>query len=58
MGEDVVESQGLEADHYVQRPVEPEDFLEFVLEIERLWFAIVQDHDRTIDTAVTREELC
>ncbi|ARS89293.1 response regulator [Natrarchaeobaculum aegyptiacum] len=43
LGKDVVESQGLEADHYVQKPVEPEDFLEFVLEIEGLWFAIVQN---------------
>lgn len=43
MGEDIVESHGLEADHYVQKPVEPVDFLEFVVEIEGLWLAIVQE---------------
>ncbi|RQG96663.1 response regulator [Natrarchaeobius chitinivorans] len=42
VGEQIVKSHGLEADHYVQKPVEPEDFLEFVQEIEDFWLSIVQ----------------
>ncbi|QCS44129.1 response regulator [Natrinema versiforme] len=41
-GEKVVQSHGLEADTYIQKPVEPEDFVEFVQSIEDFWFAIVQ----------------
>jgi hypothetical protein len=41
-GEEIVKSNGLEADHYVQKPVEPEDFLEFVQEIEELWLGIFE----------------
>ncbi|MEY7851357.1 response regulator [Natrarchaeobius sp. A-rgal3] len=41
-GEEIVKSRGLEADHYVQKPVEPENFLEFVQEIEDFWLSIVQ----------------
>lgn len=41
-GEKVVQSHGLEADTYMQKPVEPEDFVEFVQSIEEFWFAIVQ----------------
>ncbi|APX98370.1 response regulator [Natronorubrum daqingense] len=43
MGEDIVKSHELDADHYLQKPVEPEDFIRFVQEIEDLWFEIVQD---------------
>lgn len=43
MGEDIVKSHELDADHYLQKPVEPEDFIRFVQEIEDLWFAIVQE---------------
>ncbi|THE63531.1 response regulator [Salinadaptatus halalkaliphilus] len=42
VGEEIIKSHGLEADYYVQKPVEPEDFLEFVQEIEDLWLSIVQ----------------
>ncbi|ELY65178.1 response regulator [Natrinema versiforme] len=41
-GEKIVQSHGLEADTYIQKPVEPEDFVEFVQSIEDFWFAIVQ----------------
>lgn len=42
MGEDIVKSHGLEADEYIQKPVETEEFIEFVQEIEDFWFAIVK----------------
>ncbi len=42
-GEKVVQSHGLEADTYLQKPVEPEDFVEFVRSVEEFWFAIVQN---------------
>ncbi|QLK24678.1 response regulator [Natrinema zhouii] len=41
-GEQIVQSHGLEADAYIQKPIEPEDFVEFVQSIEDFWFAIVQ----------------
>jgi CheY-like chemotaxis protein len=41
-GEKVVQTHGIEADTYLQKPVEPEDFVEFVRSIEEFWFAIVQ----------------
>ena len=41
-GEEIVQSHGLEADTYIQKPIEPEDFVEFVQSIEDFWFAIVQ----------------
>ncbi|AFO55577.1 MULTISPECIES: response regulator [unclassified Natrinema] len=41
-GEKIIRSHGLEADTYMQKPVEPEDFVEFVRSIEEFWFAIVQ----------------
>ncbi|WP_222915260.1 response regulator [Natrinema sp. SYSU A 869] len=41
-GEKVVQSHGLEADTYLQKPVEPEDFVEFVQSVEEFWFEIVQ----------------
>lgn len=42
-GENYAKKHGLDADHYVQKPVEPEDFLEFVQEIEDLWLGIFQE---------------
>lgn len=42
-GENYAKKHGLDADHYVQKPVEPEDFLEFVQEIEELWLGIFQE---------------
>ncbi|NGM68780.1 response regulator [Natronolimnobius sp. AArcel1] len=41
-GEDIVKSHGIDADHYIQKPVEPEDYLEFVQEIEGFWMGILQ----------------
>ncbi|ELZ04525.1 response regulator [Natrialba aegyptia] len=43
IGEDIIKSHGFDADQYVQKPVEAEDFVNFVQEIEDLWFAIVQE---------------
>ncbi|QLG49787.1 response regulator [Natrinema halophilum] len=42
IGEDIVKTHGLDADHYVQKPVEPEDFITFVQEIEELWIGLIQ----------------
>lgn len=43
VGEEIVKSHDLEAEFYVQKPVEPEDFIRFVHSIEEFWFAIVRD---------------
>lgn len=40
--EAIVRARDLDADHYVQKPVEPDDFVEFVEEIEDFWIALVQ----------------
>ncbi len=42
VGEEIVRSHGLEADCFVQKPIEPADFLEFATEIEDFWVALVQ----------------
>ncbi|MDS0475993.1 response regulator [Natrinema sp. 1APR25-10V2] len=42
-GEKIVKSHGIEADTYLQKPVEPDDFVEFVHSVEEFWFAIVQE---------------
>lgn len=42
VGEKIVRSHGLEADHYLQKPVEPDEFIEFVQSVEDFWLAIVQ----------------
>lgn len=41
-GEDIIQSYGIDADSYIQKPVEPDEFVEFVQSIEDFWFAIVQ----------------
>ena len=41
-GEAIVKSSDLDADHYIQKPVSPEDFLEFVQSVEEFWLAIVR----------------
>ncbi|SDR11198.1 response regulator [Natronobacterium texcoconense] len=38
---EIVKDNGLEADFFVQKPMEASDFLEFVQEIEELWLALV-----------------
>ena len=43
--EEIVRSRDLDADHYTQKPVEPDEFFEFVRSIEDLWFTIVQSAD-------------
>lgn len=42
VGADIVKSNGLEADEYIRKPVETEEFIGFVQEIEDFWFAIVK----------------
>ncbi|WP_226041919.1 response regulator [Natrinema sp. DC36] len=42
MGEDIVRSHDLEADEYIQKPVETDEFVEFVQSIEDFWFAIIK----------------
>ncbi|SFG07924.1 Response regulator receiver domain-containing protein [Halopelagius inordinatus] len=42
LGEEMVRSHGLEADTYIQKPVEPDEFVEFVQSVEDFWLAIVQ----------------
>ena len=48
-GEHIVKSQGLEADSYLQKPVEAEDFVDFVRSVEEFWFAIVRSEDDAAD---------
>lgn len=43
VGEDIVRSNGIEADEYIRKPVETEEFIEFVQEVESFWFAIVRN---------------
>jgi len=40
--EEIVKSHGLDADHFIRKPVEPEEFIDFVRTIEDFWLAIVQ----------------
>jgi len=43
MGEDIVRSHGLEEDdEYIRKPVETDEFVEFVQSIEDFWFAIIK----------------
>ncbi|PGF17611.1 response regulator [Natrinema sp. CBA1119] len=42
MGEDIVRTHGLEADEYIRKPVETDEFVEFVQSIEDFWFAIIK----------------
>lgn len=42
VGEDIVKSHGLEADTYIRKPVEPEEFVSFIQTIEDFWLAIVR----------------
>lgn len=42
VGETIVKSHGIEADHYLQKPVDPDEFIDFVQSIEDFWLAIVQ----------------
>lgn len=40
--EDIVKTHDVGADHYIQKPVEPEEFVEFIQSVEEFWLAIVQ----------------
>ena len=41
-GTEIVKSHSIEADHYLQKPIEPDEFVEFVHLIEDFWLALVQ----------------
>jgi CheY-like chemotaxis protein len=43
IGEEIVRNCELEADHYLQKPIEAGEFIEFVQSIEEFWLAIVQE---------------
>ncbi len=43
VGTKIVKSHGLDAEFYVEKPVEREDFISFVDAVEEFWFAIVRD---------------
>lgn len=45
-GEDIVKSHDLKADEYIRKPVETEEFIEFVQEVEDFWFAIVRNENK------------
>ncbi|WP_256391706.1 response regulator [Natronoarchaeum rubrum] len=40
--EEIVKSHGLDADHFIRKPIEPAEFIDFVRTIEDFWLAIVQ----------------
>lgn len=42
VGEEIARSHGLEADHYIQKPIEPDEFIAFVQSIEEFWLAIIE----------------
>ena len=46
VGEEIVRSSGLDADEYMQKPVEPDEFIEFVQSVEEFWLAIVREPAR------------
>lgn len=39
---DLLKSHDLCADEYIQKPVEPEEFVDFVRSVEEFWFTIVR----------------
>ncbi|ELZ15143.1 response regulator receiver protein [Haloterrigena salina JCM 13891] len=43
MGEEIVRSHDIEADEYIRKPVQAEEFIAFVQEVEDFWFAIVKN---------------
>ncbi|SFG47871.1 Response regulator receiver domain-containing protein [Halopelagius inordinatus] len=42
LGEEIVKSHGLEADHYIRKPVAPDEFIRFAQSVERFWISIVR----------------
>ncbi|MDG5821825.1 response regulator [Natronococcus sp. A-GB7] len=44
VGQEIVKSHGLEADEYIQKPVEAEEFVAFAKEAEDFWLAIIHDN--------------
>lgn len=43
VGEDIARSHGIEADHYIQKPIEPDEFIAFVQSVEEFWLAITEE---------------
>jgi CheY-like chemotaxis protein len=46
LGEEIVKSHGLDADEYIKKPVEVEEFVAFIQEVEDFWLAIVQSDSK------------
>jgi CheY-like chemotaxis protein len=44
LGEEIVKSHGLDADEYIKKPIEVEEFVAFVQKVEDFWLAIVQNN--------------
>lgn len=42
VGEEIARSSGLDADHYIQKPIEPDEFIAFVQSVEEFWLAIIE----------------
>lgn len=42
LGEEIVKSQGLDADTFIQKPVEVDEFVEFVQSVEDFWLTITR----------------
>jgi len=42
VGEEIARSHGIEADHYIRKPIEPDEFIAFVQSVEEFWLAIIE----------------
>ncbi|WP_224449638.1 response regulator [Haloprofundus salilacus] len=42
MGEEVLKSQGFDADNFIQKPVEIEDFITFIQSVEGFWLTFTR----------------
>ncbi|WP_224448523.1 response regulator [Haloprofundus salilacus] len=42
LGKEIVKSQGLDADTFIQKPVEVDEFVEFVQSVEEFWLTITR----------------
>jgi len=42
VGERIAKSHAIDADHYIRKPVEAEEFIEFVQSVEEFWLTVVR----------------
>lgn len=40
--EEIARTHGLDADHYIRKPIESDEFIDFVRSVEDFWLAIIQ----------------